>query len=436
MTTLKIDESWDLTRDEFADAIAKGLGRAFLYVRDRGLDRVKDLVLNACLHHVGYDPQCEGSRAKWLFLMFADSPYYLEFKDAILAALVVETETWDLLQLCQLAKEMALKGDIIAADRLADRVYQQAAQPSSNDWLGADELIEIRGIDAALELSRIFGRRLSIDPDNSVPDDLDLNFFHDMSEESIEIFDRHAKVEESIATYYNYIIISKLDRERNRAERSLQPQQRMTLEKIIDLARCKKHEYPFIYKRFGQKATTAELETVFSLLLNETDEDIYLRLLWIFRRAPMPRLAECLFEWADSDRNLIKTAALQALAQISDDRVHQLGRSKLADTQFNCLYADTLDLFINNYHSGDAESILGRLNAVEIDRADFHSIGLSIYDLSEKQSNPELAVLLEWIYDRTPCSICRKLIFGQLESYGLVSDELLTEYQFDSRKLE
>ncbi len=60
MSTLKIDDrDWDLSRAEFTDAIAKGLSRAFLYIRTHGLDNVKDLVLNACLHAITTNPQCE-----------------------------------------------------------------------------------------------------------------------------------------------------------------------------------------------------------------------------------------------------------------------------------------------------------------------------------------------------------------------------------------
>jgi hypothetical protein len=40
MSQPKIDRDWDLSRAEFADAIAKGLGRAFVYVNNYGLDRV------------------------------------------------------------------------------------------------------------------------------------------------------------------------------------------------------------------------------------------------------------------------------------------------------------------------------------------------------------------------------------------------------------
>ena len=53
MSQPKIDEMPDLSRAEFADAIAKGLGRGFLHIKYQGLDLVKDLVLNACLHLAG-----------------------------------------------------------------------------------------------------------------------------------------------------------------------------------------------------------------------------------------------------------------------------------------------------------------------------------------------------------------------------------------------
>jgi hypothetical protein len=135
-----------ISRDEFRDALVKGLGRALLYVKTYGLDRVKDLVLYACLHDLSYDVQIEGSRAKWLFAMFVDSPDYLEFREAILATMVVEDETWVLLQLCGLAKEMALIGDSIAEQALFDFVYRRAnlcAQQHGDDsiiedWIGVD----------------------------------------------------------------------------------------------------------------------------------------------------------------------------------------------------------------------------------------------------------------------------------------------------------
>ena len=49
------DES-RLTREEFGDAIAKGLGRAMLHVRRHGLGEMADLVLDACLpEEIGFE---------------------------------------------------------------------------------------------------------------------------------------------------------------------------------------------------------------------------------------------------------------------------------------------------------------------------------------------------------------------------------------------
>jgi hypothetical protein len=59
-----------LDRTEFASALRKGQGRAMLPVIHFGLDDVKDLVLEACIHNQVYDQQIESGRGDWLFEMF------------------------------------------------------------------------------------------------------------------------------------------------------------------------------------------------------------------------------------------------------------------------------------------------------------------------------------------------------------------------------
>ncbi len=445
------DKLEGLSRDEFEDALVKGLGRALLYVKSYGLDRVKDLVLYACLHDVSYDAQIEGSRAKWLFAMFVGSPYYLEFREAILAALVVEEETWILLQLCGLIKEMALIGDSlaeplpgrIAEQALADFVYRRASfllprqvgdYSIVEDWIGVNELVEVRGIDALLELSRIYGRRLLANPDDWVMDDLQI--FTDKPTEIVRVFEEYSKKEESIAVYYRYLIdrqVFMTDEERKSTLQS-SPRPKISIETIIHAARNKEREHPSIYTLFGVRSTAEELETIFDLLLTELDEDICLRLLWIFRRTLLPRLADRLFDWADSSHGKLRMAAVEVLARISDDRVYRLGRSKLAHRQLTGMDTGTIDLFIHNYHLGDAELILAGLNDVEIVDEDRWTICYGILSLTKKQSHPELGLLLNWMYDITPCSYCRERAVIELKEYGQMSDRLLAEYPFDSRE--
>ncbi len=199
----------------------------------------------------------------------------------------------------------------------------------------------------------------------------------------------------------------------------------------------KEGKYPSDFYRRCHHLTAAELEIIFELLPIETDEDICLRLLWAFFFKPLPRLVDRFFDWADSQNERLRDAAIRVISQTSDDRVYQLGRSKLESRQLTGAHGSTIDLFINNYHAGDAGLILAGLNEVRIDDTwDVHLLGSSIVDLSKKQSNPELGVLLNWLYDRTPCSYCRERAIIELEYYHQMTDRLLAEYPFDSIEWE
>ena len=122
-----------LSQKEFKAALEKGQGRATLHVIQFGLDDVKDLVLEACLHNQVYDQQIESNRGKWLFNMFQDSPHFPEFRDAIFRALEVETNYWDIYQLCSLVREIAVTGNEEAHQRLKKFVYRNAANSRSED---------------------------------------------------------------------------------------------------------------------------------------------------------------------------------------------------------------------------------------------------------------------------------------------------------------
>jgi hypothetical protein len=225
----------------------------------------------------------------------------------------------------------------IAEQALADFVYRRASfllprqvgdYSIVEDWIGVNELIEVQGIDGLLELSRIYGRRLLVNPDDWVMDDLQI--FTEKPTEIVRVFEEYAVREESIAVYYHYLIYRQVfmtDEERKSARQS-SLRQKISIETILNAARNKEGEYPSIYMTFGVRATATELETVFDLLLTEADEDICLRLLWIFRHTPLPRLADRLFDWADSSYGKLRMAAVEVLARISDDRVYRLGRSK------------------------------------------------------------------------------------------------------------
>lgn len=69
---------------------------ALMHAEQHGLRGVAALVLAACLKEPSYDKQLESSRAEWLFKMFSDDEKLPNFSAAILKALSIETELYDL----------------------------------------------------------------------------------------------------------------------------------------------------------------------------------------------------------------------------------------------------------------------------------------------------------------------------------------------------
>ncbi|GEM_PF-2240129 len=427
-----------LEKDEFAEAVKKGLGRALLHVMHHGVDDVADLVLDACIHNQTYDPQCEPRRAAWLFRMFRDSTQYQKLRESILGKLKTETDTWDFLQLCGLAKEMAARGDKYARQELGERVREKASIPSADDWLGADLWIEIEGADGMLELARIYGHRLLLNPDDFVPDDL--LSVNDAEQGFKEILFQHAQEEPGIKAYWDYLEArgvlnprsAPIDQEAAKRLRHERLRQQHGLESILQDARNKLGEYPGRYALFGRHATADELKEIYTHLMSETDAAIRLRLLWVFRRAPLPELNEMIFHWADGTDDALREASIAALAQKEDEQVHCLARSKARAGKLVGADSEALDLFLSNYDSDDAHLISQALVSLNPLMEDAHTLGYSVARLAKQKRDAALADALKWVYENTPCTNCRYTVVEQLGMLQQLDDALLYECQFDS----
>ncbi len=431
------EEIIPLSQKAFNLALSNGLGRAKLHVIHCGIDDVAHLVLEACIHNQTYDSQCEDSRADWLFSMFYNSNYYAKFRKAILNALANENEAWDLLQLCQLAKEMATEGDTKAHQALRTRVFEIASSSTGDDWIGADEWVELEGEKGVLELAKIYGQRLLNDGDDFVNDSI---LYVDEKEEKYkEFLFRHSKRDPLIHAYWDYIeksrsraATSPVDIEITKQQNRERFRSHHPFDKIINDAHTGVGEFPGHYVGFGRYATTEELDKIYSLLLKEPDESVIVRLLWVFRRTPMPYLNSALFEWATGTHKLLRSASIAALSQMSDSQVHNLAQSKVANNEILGADSEAIDLFIHNYESDDAKLIEQALNLVKPDREDAHSLGYSVLSVVKQQKDAALAEALEWVYENTPCTNCRYRAIVQLDGFQQLKSELIQECFYDA----
>lgn len=419
-----------LTRNEFCNALKKGLGRAILYVSEYGAQEVQDDILYACLHNLGYDRQLEGSRAPFLLSLIDLTGHEEFYRQHILEALTEATDDWDEYQLTTLIAGFAQRGYEPARKALYAKFEQQRV---SDYWLASEQIINIDGLDGLLYVIEILGARLLHDPEFVEDDNMIREAYERFGKETVlSTLSERAESSENVRIYLDQVVSG-----HKQADTKTRPSPRPepNLENILSqIEGCEDesmiHYSSFVYLRFGQKANNPDIEYLFSRLLVETRLEQLKRYLWIFRRRVVPRLDNRLFELARSSDKEVQEAALSALANIQDSRVRDFAL-QLVKEQPQSVCQGAIELFVKNYQWGDdtlIESVLDNCN----DPEDIHSIGIDLLDLAETQPYHELANCLSWVYEQTPCAHCRKNAVEILIARNLASEALLLECLWDS----
>lgn len=396
-------KDYKLTREQFTDAISKGLGRAMIHIQQYGLDNVADIVLDTCIHNRLYDAQCEQNRSKWLYAMFSDSPQYDNFQNAILAAMRKENEWYDAVQLCELAQEMAMDGDEYARAGLRDFALKSAAIGGDRDDWGVIEYVKVGGEAAVLELARIYGQRLLDNPEDEVNEIL----FYE--QEDVDAYGlllkEYSYSDPRIKIYFDYLndkgaldpveVQPDADRQIERENRRMEFLSQYGVKQIINCAKNFEDSKRTIFRRFGLYADRKELEMIFAELLKAKDDSIRKRLLWVFGPIPLPAINECFFEWADSEDEELRAAVLSAFANCKDERVHEFAYQRIKTGEIlGWGNSFVFNLFEKNFERGDGKFIRDAILASNPSIDDIHRFGLSITSIAEKNKTNERRILI------------------------------------------
>ena len=428
-----------LNRDEFALALRKGQGRALLHILHFGLDDVADLVLEACIHNQVYEITVDDERGGWLFSMFQDTVHFPEFRARILNALKNEIDLNNLFQQLNLAGCLIDLGDVEAYTTFEEVAYRLAADPG-NDWLRVTRWLDVMGAEAMLQFSRIYGQRLLDNP----KDEIDFGDFLYLFEDHPafeELLKKYSKKENSIRILQEYlekqarIRLIKPENNETRKKRDHKLfRKKNSLQSIMEDARNKKWVYPRHYYSFGKHATIEELEYIYTNLLYETDDAVRTRLLWVFRGVKLPHLDKELFDWANGVNNDLRAASINALAQISDEQVHDLARMKTENQNLLGADNDVFDLFLNNYDKNDTSLMNCSLVDIRPNAQDAYRLGYSLINLAERYEDPNLASAIVWTYENTPSTFNRYRTVLWLDRYHKLSDAHRFECKYDAEE--
>jgi hypothetical protein len=430
-----------LSKEEFFAALKRGHGRAFLHVQNFGLAGVADLVLEACLKNAVYDRQCESSRAAWLYSLFADTTEYPRFASAILSAPQEETAEGDTEHFCEMTAQMAINGDGIAAMALRDCVLGQPLT-HVDDQYGCRALVLLDGVDAIVELARRFGKLLTDDSDDAwsfLNDFTDGTGLHPSAETTLR---KLSETDDAIKAFWSNEKAWALREQRNTPQTKEQGMQEvrertrreLPLEKILDDAQARVGQYPSRYMRFGRYATEDELRAVLLRLRNESDEEVCLRLLWVFGRASLPDLHPRVWQLAESKNDNVRDAAVTALAQCTDPRVGDFGRAMLRSALSTTTAAEGLEALVKNFQPDDQALIMAVLSHIAPSDEEAHNMGFSISNICRENASSNLSDLLIWDYENNPCTLCRSYTVTRMLGIGALSPRLISECLHDANE--
>ena len=452
-----------LTREEFQDALKKGLGRAVRHVRSSPSEVVREDFLDACVHCKAYDTQCEGFRTDWLFGMIELTGELDYYRGKILEAIPAsrDADSYDFWQLYYLAKEYAIRGDAECRTVLY-REFDLLVD--DNNIGGADTLVELDGIPGLLHVLEIAGRRIQNGGDLW----WEISYFLKESEEKFGKDTVHNAIEaEAAKNEFVRAYCEQKDQADSRNDFGIsvvdermanvlsqappseedEPTKRPVKEWIADILADDFDDerihnatednilevLRFRHSLFlggSPSLSDEEIETIWATLMSEENPYRLFCLLYsgIFsRRIRLPRFDPKMLAWIDSPYPLSWKAA-QTLADFSDESIRLKALELLQTIPAKRNWHDGFELICGSFRSEDEEAIFAALQTHHFPHEGcLHSAGHDIIKLAETYPEVMFREPLLWYYERTPCSLCRHNIVKELDKRQLVPKEIWEE---------
>jgi hypothetical protein len=420
-----------LSKTEFIDALKKGKGRALMHVREFGDDGIEDEILHACLHSLAYDPPFEDYRGPWMFDLISHTRNPDLYHHSILSSFIASSKEWDVSQMSAMLALLAKRGYPGAREILYRKFDLQ--EFSESTVIGKD-LIALDGIQAMLHIADVIGRRIQSDAEyweyNTLIEQVSESLGKEKTEQALQEAARHSQ---SIRAYVDRVIASSgclvsSDGERNS---SPVPKRAVPLREFLSEIEKAPRGRGYCFS-FGKSATPQDIQELYAMLAVEQDRGKLLRYLWIFCRAKLPEVSEFMLELAGSADVELRGAALTALANVKDRAVRDFALRLLNDGELVAV-----ELLRNNFAEGDFEYIIERLHA-NADPDEVHRCGMDVLSICGAHERAEAADCLIWVYENTPCALCRNDAVRKLIEIDrlprVLAEECLSDCEEETRK--
>jgi hypothetical protein len=190
-----------------------------------------------------------------------------------------------------------------------------------------------------------------------------------------------------------------------------------------------------LIRKFQYKSNEKQRVELAQVIIEENDVEKKAILLQIFKwvECLFPLDCEILITYASSDNDKLRNAALVALSNIKDDRVHDFAVKLLNE---NKDISDGIRILAKNYRKADRELLVSKVKSISInydEENNWHNVFFSICDIfNEIKGKAAPEELLLYMYENTLCSFCRYYIVVEMSRRKILTEELLEKCLYDS----
>lgn len=422
-----------MTPEQFRNAIRKGLGRAILHLKQNDPQPYWEEILPACLTNTTYDTQCEGTREDYLFEAINLSGNPEPIKQQVAATLLSTTNDRDCLQLFELARLIAARGD--SGSRAA--IYQRFDANCLRDKqpYGVHAILELDGIDGLIHVMGEFGKRAMTDDVfepplyaahfTELPGLSDLEIRKRVRAASRENKNVRACRQRMIALRQSYArhMDTPSEIQRRASQYSLEDMRAI-------LAGRQKPDgntgYAF-FRKWARLASEKAMNQLAEDFTRETSDENIKRYLSMFMHRPVNLIAQRLLQLTESADRMISHRSFVVLSKIKDQRVRDFAMERIIRREMT---GNVLSLLRSNYQVGDLEQILAALPS-QPDDDSAHGLGMAIREIADDNPNWDGYPMLLWTVEHNPCALCRCEAIKHLLNSGKAPPALIEESRFD-----
>lgn len=412
-----------LIKKEFLKSIKLGTGKAYLLQKKyQNIDFSKE-IFKGSIKNYAIDPQCEGTRAKYMFRFIKKSKSKNKIISKILNVLENEkSDYWALEQMCDLAILFYKSGYKKSLISLNKRFEKNTLDDF--EICAEEQIVKAEGLTGLLKVAEQNGRMLEEDDeywcDNFLVDEFQ------KKNKSIDIYKQLKKAgrkNKYIKLYVKDLIEYK---SKNQKVKKIK---KFTYDIIIE--KIEKGKFLVISEERANELTDSEVLRLAKEFIKTKDnktKELYLRFFKV-RRFPLDY--NYIFRIAKKNNpkgTRLKHFALQSLRFYESEEIRNWVLEKIKKVKNPSSY---LCLLSRNYSKGDNKILLDLIN--KSDNFDYiHSLINGLEEIYTYNKTKECKEPLELMYNKMNCSLHRDSLVKILYKNKVMSNNIFNELKYDS----